>query len=79
MKKLFAFSIKTVWELLKYIKPLYELIAAIVKIIKNDKKKDEDENAASKREKSGARSGSSEREQGRPKVNENEDEDERIG
>ena len=41
MKKLFAFSIKTVWELLKYIKPLYELIAAIVKIIKNDKKKDE--------------------------------------
>ena len=44
MKKLFAFSIKTVWELLKYIKPLYELIAAIVKIIKNDKKKDEDDN-----------------------------------
>ena len=43
MKKLFAFSIKTVWELLKYIKPLYELIAAIVKIIKNDKKKDENE------------------------------------
>ncbi len=43
MKKLFAFSIKTVWELLKYIKPLYELIAAIVKIIKNDKKKDEKE------------------------------------
>ena len=41
MKKLFAFSIKTVWELIKYIKPLYELIAAIVKIIKNDKKKDE--------------------------------------
>ena len=43
MKRLFAFSIKTVWELIKYIKPLYELIAAIVKIIKNDKKKDEDE------------------------------------
>ena len=37
MKKLFAFSIKTVWELIKYIKPLYELIAAIVNIIKNDK------------------------------------------
>ena len=36
MKKLFAFSINTVWELIKYIKPLYELIAAIVKIIKND-------------------------------------------
>ena len=66
MKKLFAFSIKTVWELIKYIKPLYELIAAIVKIIKND-----NDNAASKREKSGARSGSSEREQGRTKVNEN--------
>ena len=48
MKKLFAFSIKTVWELIKYIKPLYELIAAIVRIIKDDKKgddedKDEDE------------------------------------
>ena len=76
MKKLFAFSIKTVWELIKYIKPLYELIAAIVKIIKNDRKNDdedddENENAASKREKSGARSGSSEREQGRTKVNEN--------
>ena len=44
MKKLFAFSIKTEWELLKYIKPLYELIAAIVKIIKNDKKEEKDEN-----------------------------------
>ena len=44
MKKLFAFSIKTVWELLKYIKPLYELIAAIVNIIKNDKKDEKDEN-----------------------------------
>ena len=69
MKKLFLFSIKQVWELIKYIKPLYEIIAAIVKIIKND---NDNENAASKREKSGARSGSSEREQGRPKVNENE-------
>ncbi len=44
MKKLFAFSIKTVWELIKYIKPLYELIAAIVKIIKNDKKEDDNDN-----------------------------------
>ena len=68
MKKLFAFSIKTVWELIKYIKPLYELIAAIVKIIKND-----NDNAASKREKSGARSGSSEREQGRPKVKDDDE------
>ena len=43
MKKLFAFSIKTVWELIKYIKPLYELIAAIVKIIKNDRKNDDED------------------------------------
>ena len=50
MKKLFAFSIKTVWELIKYIKPLYELIAAIVKIIKNDKKKDENEDEDEKDE-----------------------------
>ena len=42
MKRLFAFRIKTVWELIKYIKPLYELIAAIVKIIKNDKKDEEE-------------------------------------
>ena len=56
MKKLFAFSIKTVWELIKYIKPLYELIAAIVKIIKNDRKnddedKDEDEDEKNEDEK----------------------------
>ena len=70
MKKVFLFSIKQVWELIKYIKPLYEIIAAIVKIIKNDNDND-NENAASKREKSGARSGSSEREQGRTKVNDN--------
>lgn len=38
MKKLFLFSIKQVWELIKYIKPLYEIIAAIVRIIKEDKK-----------------------------------------
>ena len=43
MKKLFLFSIKQVWELIKYIKPLYEIIAAIVRIIKDDKK-DEDNN-----------------------------------
>ena len=43
MKKLFAFSIKTVWELIKYIKPLYELIAAIVRIIKDDKKGDDED------------------------------------
>ena len=42
MKKLFAFSIKTVWKLIQYIKPLYELIAAIVKIIKDDKKEESD-------------------------------------
>ena len=42
MKKLFAFSIKTVWKLIQYIKPLYELIAAIVKIIKEDKEENED-------------------------------------
>ena len=38
MKKLFLFSIKQVWELIKYIKTLYEIIAAIVRIIKEDKK-----------------------------------------
>ena len=43
MKKLFLFSIKQVWELIKYIKPLYELIAAIVKIIKNDRKNDDED------------------------------------
>ena len=42
MKKIFAFSIKTVWKLIQYIKPLYELIAAIVKIIKEDKEENED-------------------------------------
>lgn len=42
MKNIFAFSIKTVWELLKYIKPLYELIMTIVNIIKNDKKDEEE-------------------------------------
>ena len=42
MKKIFAFSIKTVWKLIQYIKPLYELIAAIVKIIKDDKKEESD-------------------------------------
>ena len=36
-----------------------------------DEKLNDNDNAASKREKSGARSGSSEREQGRPKVNDN--------
>ena len=72
MKKLALFSIKTVWELIKYIKPLYEIIAAIVKIIKNENDNDND-NAASKREKSGARSGSSEREQGRPKVKDDDE------
>ena len=44
MKKLFAFSIKTVWKLIQYIKPLYELIAAIIKIIKDDKKDNENGN-----------------------------------
>ena len=42
MKKIFAFSIKTVWKLIQYIRPLYELIAAIVKIIKDDKKEESD-------------------------------------
>jgi hypothetical protein len=42
MKNIFAFSIKTVWKLIQYIKPLYELIAAIVKIIKEDKEENED-------------------------------------
>ena len=42
MKNIFAFSIKTVWELLKYIRPLYELIMTIVNIIKNDKKDEEE-------------------------------------
>ena len=44
MKKLFLFSIKQVWELIKYIKPLYEIIAAIVRIIKDDKKENEKDN-----------------------------------
>jgi hypothetical protein len=43
MKKLALFSIKQVWELIKYIKPLYEIIAAIVRIIKDDKKDDDNE------------------------------------
>lgn len=42
MKNIFAFSIKTVWKLIQYIRPLYELSAAIVKIIKNDKKDEEE-------------------------------------
>ena len=42
MKNIFAFSIKTVWKLIQYIRPLYEIIAAIVKIIKNDKKDEEE-------------------------------------
>lgn len=37
MKKVFLFSIKTIWELIKYIKPLYELIMAIINTIKGDK------------------------------------------
>ncbi|MBP3767892.1 MAG: hypothetical protein J6I31_06410 [Prevotella sp.] len=36
MKKIFLFSIKQVWELLKYIKPLYELIMAIVNVFRKD-------------------------------------------
>ena len=43
MKKLALFSIKQVWELIKYIKPLYEIIVAIVRIIKDDKKDDDNE------------------------------------
>ena len=43
MKNIFAFSIKQVWELIKYIKPLYEIIAAIVRIIKDDKKDEDNE------------------------------------
>ena len=42
MKKIFAFSIKTVWKLIQYIRPLYELIMTIVNIIKNDKKDEEE-------------------------------------
>lgn len=42
MKKLFAFSIKTVWKLIQYIRPLYELIMTIVNIIKEDDKEESD-------------------------------------
>ena len=42
MKKIFAFSIKTVWKLIQYIRPLYELIMAIINIIKEDKNENED-------------------------------------
>jgi len=44
MKNLFAFSIKTVWKLIQYIRPLYELIMTIINIIKADKKDEKDEN-----------------------------------
>ena len=42
MKNIFAFSIKTVWKLIQYIRPLYELIMAIINIIKEDKNENED-------------------------------------
>ena len=42
MKNIFAFSIKTVWKLIQYIRPLYELIMAIINIIKEDKEENED-------------------------------------
>ena len=42
MKKVFLFSINTVWELIKLIRPLYEIIMQIVNVIKkNDKPKEE--------------------------------------
>lgn len=44
MKNIFAFSIKTVWKLIQYIRPLYELIMAIINIIKEDKKENENDN-----------------------------------
>ena len=44
MKNLFAFSIKTVWKLIQYIRPLYELIMTIINIIKADKEDEKDEN-----------------------------------
>lgn len=43
MKNLFAFSIKTVWKLIQYIRPLYELVMTIINIIKADKEEDDEE------------------------------------
>ena len=44
MKKIIMFSINAVWQLLKLVKPLYELVREIVDIIrgKRDGKEDAD-------------------------------------
>ncbi len=45
MKKIFMFSINAVWQLLKLVRPLYELVKEIVDIIrgKRDGKEDADD------------------------------------
>ena len=42
MKKIFLFSINTVWELIKLIRPLYEIIMEIVNVIKKKEGKEDD-------------------------------------